>query len=69
MGELDGARIEAQMDEEGVLRDGATGSTFDAVGRFSSGPLAGKRLTPAASVFTRWYGFAQTYPKASIWTP
>ena len=51
---------------EGRFRDVASGSEFDLAGRAVSGPLAGKRLAPAPALSTRWYGFVQTYPGASI---
>ena len=65
---LDGRRIELARAGEGTLRDRATGSLFDPIGRAKSGELAGQRLALAPSVWTRWYGFSQTYPETDIWS-
>lgn len=67
--ELDGERVVLGRDEAGRLRDESTGSTFDALGRCIGGRLLGKRLELAPSVFTRWYGFSQTYRDVTIWAP
>lgn len=67
--ELEGAAIDLALDHEGRLVDHATGARFDLVGRALSGPFAGKRLELASSIWTRWYGWAQTYPDTSLWAP
>ena len=63
---LDGATLAFAPAGEGRFRDGASGSEFDLAGRAVTGPLAGRRLAPAPALSTRWYGFVQTYPGASI---
>ena len=61
--------VELELAGDGRLRDHASGSLFDGVGRCTEGPLTGQRLPLAPSVWTRWYGFAQTYPGTAIWQP
>jgi hypothetical protein len=65
--QLAGERIDLVQHGDGMLEDGATGSVFDVLGRCSSGKYQGKRLELATSVWTRWYGFSQTYPETTIW--
>lgn len=66
---LDDGPVDLVPAGDGRLRDRASGSVFNAVGRCMEGPMAGKRLPLAPSVWTRWYGFVQTYPETSIWQP
>jgi hypothetical protein len=61
-----GATLRFAPAGEGRFRDGASGSEFDLAGRAVAGPLLGRRLAPAPALSTRWYGFVQTYPGASI---
>ena len=63
---LDGHTLAFAATAEGRFRDQASGSEFDQAGRAMSGPLTGRRLAPAPALSTRWYGFVQTYPAASI---
>ncbi len=63
--QIDGTGVEVERDGD-ALRDKATRSRFDLVGRCTDGPLAGKRLALAAGLSTRFYGFSQTYPATEV---
>ncbi|GAC1311978.1 MAG: DUF3179 domain-containing protein [Acidimicrobiales bacterium] len=50
----------------GGFRDRETRSTWDVLGRATSGPLAGRALTPVAHVDTFWFAWAAFRPSTRI---
>ncbi|GAC1605013.1 MAG: hypothetical protein NVS3B21_34430 [Acidimicrobiales bacterium] len=50
----------------GGFRDRETRSTWDILGRATSGPLAGRALTPVAHVDTFWFAWAAFRPSTRI---
>lgn len=65
---LDGQQVHLRPGAGGLFSDETRGTLFDMAGRAVAGPLKGRRLQPAPAITARWYGFAATYPGASIWT-
>ena len=64
---LDGKKLEL-IEQDGAIVDRATGSVFNVAGFAKTGPLAGKRLTPAVYQLEEWYVWATQHPGTSIWS-
>lgn len=65
--ELDGRRLHLSKGSRLTLRDGETGTTWDALtGVATSGPLAGKRLVPYPSLEVYWFAWASTHAGSAL---
>ena len=51
------------------FEDAQTGSTWDILGRATSGPLAGQRLQPIVSANHFWFAWVVFKPDTRVWTP
>jgi hypothetical protein len=53
---------------EGKITDLETGSTWDASGIASSGPLAGRRLEPLTEAYVAyWFAWAAFHDNTTLW--
>lgn len=68
-GQLGENEVRLERDVPGLFRDEVSGAVINCAGKVIRGPLQNQKLKPAMAIATRWYGFSQTYPSASIWSP
>lgn len=61
---LDDRVLDLRVVADGTLRDGDT--VVDVTGRVTAGPHQGQRLPVLLGVHTRWYGFHQVHPDATV---
>jgi len=52
-----------------TFRDKETGSTWDILGRATSGPLVGKTLTPVVATNSFWFAWAVYHPDTRVYQP
>lgn len=56
-------------DAAGAITDEATGSTWNAFGRATDGPLAGQRLRPVVHLDTFWFSWVAFQPDTDLVSP
>ena len=66
--EVDGEVLSFEPVENGVFRDRASGSLWDASGLAIDGPLAGIRLSVLEHGNHFWFAWAAFYPGTAIWS-
>ncbi len=66
---LDGEELRFARDAAGAVTDEATGSTWNAFGRATDGPLAGQRLRPAVHLDTFWFSWVAFQPDTELVSP
>jgi hypothetical protein len=62
---VDGRVLDFGATEAGIV-DRQTGSTWDILGRATSGPLAGRELAPVVSIESFWFDWAAFHPQTRI---
>lgn len=65
---LDGRRLTFRFDGEQIV-DEETGSAWNILGRATTGPLAGQRLSPIVHGDHFWFSWAAFKPETSIYQP
>lgn len=65
---LDGRHLSFQPVGPQAFTDEQTGSTWDALGRATDGPLEGSRLQPAGHLDTFWFAWAAFHPETRLIT-
>jgi hypothetical protein len=65
---LDGNMLSFLLRDDHFVDD-QTGSTWDILGRATTGPLAGKRLRPLVSANHFWFAWAVFKPETRVWAP
>ena len=63
-----GGRVLTFTTTAGQVRDEQTGIVWDPFGRAATGPLAGRRLTPAEATDSFWFDWAAFHPDTTVWT-
>jgi hypothetical protein len=66
---LDGEELRFGRDDAGAITDEATGSTWNAFGRATDGPLGGKRLRPVVHLDTFWFSWVAFQPDTDLVSP
>lgn len=66
---LDGQEVAFERDAAGRVVDLATGSTWNAFGRATDGPLAGRRLRPVVHLDTFWFSWVAFQPDTTLVDP
>lgn len=66
---LDGEELHFARGTEGTITDGATGSTWNAFGRATDGPLTGRRLRPVVHLDTFWFSWVAFQPGTALVSP
>jgi hypothetical protein len=67
--DLDGQTLTFRSSPDNVFTDAETGSTWNVSGQATSGPLAGKRLTPIPHTVVFWFAWAAFQPDGRLWQP
>lgn len=65
--QLDGKRLDFELNDEEKIIDRQTQSTWNLAGVADSGPLRGKKLQPVTYIMEEWFIWVTYHPQTSIW--
>lgn len=65
---VDGRTLTFDAADDGLFRDGETGTSWDLLGRAVEGPLSGQELTPVVQTNHFWFAWAAFNPDAPVRT-